>query len=295
MSAIDVTSAMTTENGAASNLGRGKLSWPPAIWDKIDAHVCAELCRSRVATKFLPVVTGSLSPSARTVPADAFQADQGNGTLSIPEGAELPLEERSVPFLLTKQQYEAEERLGTALTLAVRAANELAQGMDFSVFQGSPNGSLLQAAEEAGQIVDVPLLNPDHGPDELDKYGENTFAAVAAAYALLESKGHYGPDALVCQFEAYADAHAPLPSTLIMPADRIRSLMTAGFYGTGTLPPKRAVMVRTGGNTVDLAIAVDGTAAFTQVDEQEIYRFRVYERFTVRVKDPTALVLLRFA
>jgi uncharacterized linocin/CFP29 family protein len=295
MSAIDVTSGPLADNGAPTKFGRGKIGWEPAVWDRIDAQVCAELCRSRVATKFLPVVNGSLAPSARTVPADAFQVDDGSGTLFIPEGAELPLEERTVPFVLTKQQYEAEDRLATALTLATRAANRLAQDMDYSVFQGSPNGSLLRRAEEVQQIVDVPLLNPNHPPEEPDKYGENTFEAVAAAYALLESKGHYGPDALVCHFEAYADAHAPLPSTLIMPADRIRSLMSAGFYGTGTLPAKRAVMVSTGGNTVDVAIAVDATAAFTDVDRDEIFNFRVYERFTVRVKDPTALVLLRFA
>jgi uncharacterized linocin/CFP29 family protein len=287
-------SAIGVMNGAATtagNLGRGKLEWDDATWAKLDEHVCAEIERARICTKFLPVVNGLLSSSARTVPADAIQSEEGTGTLSIAEGAELPLEERTVPFVLTKQQYESEERLGTALTLATRAANRLAQDMDFSVFQGSPNGSLLAAAEGAGQVVDVPLLD-DGVPG---KYGENTFAAVAEAYALLESKGHYGPDALVSQFEPFADAHAPLRNTLIMPADRIRALMTAGFYGTGTLPPQRAVMVSTGGNTVDVAIAVDAVTAFTQVDANEIYRFRVYERFTVRVKDPTALVVLRFA
>lgn len=277
-------------DGAATvnNLGRSKLDWDLEVWDKIDKHVQEELARSRVCTKFLPVVNGRIGASARTVPADAFQVE--GETLSVPEGAELPLEERSIPFVLTKQQYEAEERLCTALTLATRGANRLAQAMDQSVFQDSPNGSLLRRAEEIGQVIDVPLLNSKTA----GRYGERSFEAVAEAYALLEGKGHYGPDALVSHFEPYADAHAPLPSTLIMPADRIRALMTAGYYGTGTLPEKTAVMVSTGGNTVDVAIAVDAVTAFTQVDEQETYRFRVYERFTVRVKDPTAVVLLRF-
>jgi uncharacterized linocin/CFP29 family protein len=285
MAEIDVIDAMST----VGNLGRAKLNWSAEVWEKIDKHVCGEIARARVCTKFLPVVNGTIGGSARTVAADVFEDD--DGTLFVPEGAELPLEERSIPFVLTKQQYEAEERLCTALTLATRAANRLAQNMDQSVFQDSPNGSLLSAAKKVKQVIDVPLLKRD----QPGRYGERAFEAVAKAYALLEGKGHYGPYALVSHFEPYADAHAPLPSTLIMPADRIRALMTAGFYGTGTLPTKRAVMVSAGGNTVDAAIAVDAVTAFTQVDEHEVYRFRVYERFTVRVKDPTALVLLQFA
>jgi uncharacterized linocin/CFP29 family protein len=283
-----VAAIIATNSTASNALGRQKIDWDNTIWDALDQAVCMEVERARVATKFLPVTKGSVSSSARTVPADSFKDDKG--VLRIPEESELALEERSIPFVLTMQQYEDERRLQTAMTLATRAANRLAQEMDLSIFQGGINGNLLSAAEGVGQIVEVPLLN-EGVPNE---YGENAFAAVAKAYALLESKGHYGPDAVVFQFEPYADAHAPLKSTLIMPADRIRSLMPAGFYGTGTLPAKRGIMVSTGGNTVDVAVAVDAVTAFSRVDEN-LYRFRVYERFTVRVKDPTALVLLRFA
>jgi uncharacterized linocin/CFP29 family protein len=78
-----------------------------------------------------------------------------------------------------------------------------------------------------------------------------------------------------------------------MPADRIRPLMTAGFYATGTLPDHKGVMVSLGG-TMDVALAVHGATAFTLVDSAENRRFRVYERFTLRIKVPQALVLLDF-
>jgi uncharacterized linocin/CFP29 family protein len=293
MSAIDVVPAVPAPDGAVmNNLGRSRLDWDASLWDRLDKQVCAEMRRARVSTKFLPVVNGTIGSNARTVPADAFRADRSQ--LSIPEGDEIPLEEHSVPFVLTKQQYEAEERLGTAVTLATRAANVLARGMDDSVFQSSPNGSLLQRAEENGDVVGVALTNREHPEDEPDKYGENTFGAVEDAYARLEGRSHYGPYALISHFAPYADAHAPLANTLIMPADRIHALMTAGFYGTGTLPAKRAVMVSIGGNTVDVALAVDAVTAFIQIGAQETYQFRVYERFTVRVKDPTAFVVLHF-
>ena len=68
-------------------------------------------------------------------------------------------------------------------------------------------------------------------------YQEKTVAAVAKGYAILESLGEYGPFALVLHTVPFADAHSPLPTTLITPAEPIRHLMNAGFYGSGSLPP----------------------------------------------------------
>jgi uncharacterized linocin/CFP29 family protein len=161
--------------------------------------------------------------------------------------------------------------------------------MDQAIFDGSENPSLVKEAK-ANRTIDVPPLDPSR-PGE---YGENTVTKVAEAYAFLQSKGQYGPYALVLHHVLFGEAHAALKSTLIMPADRIRPLMTAGFYGTGTLPEKSGVLLSIGGRVVDVPIPVDGATAFTQVDEEENYRFRVYERFTVRIKDRRALVLLDF-
>ena len=79
-----------------------------------------------------------------------------------------------------------------------------------------------------------------------------------------------------------------------MPADRIKPLVTEGFFGTGTLPALRGFMVSLGGNTMDLVMARDATTAFLQEDPDGRYRFRVFERFTVREKDATSVVRLEF-
>jgi uncharacterized linocin/CFP29 family protein len=282
---MPATNNLAGTTSTVINLGRDKLpEWTSSIWGRIDAEVKCELRRACIATKFLPIVH-SLSPSEATVAADKI--DTVAGVLSIDQRKVLALLEESQPFLLSKEQYHDEGRMGTAVTLASRAANQLAQAMDTAIFNGGENPGLLTAPEK---VIDVNPLDPGR-PGE---YGENTFKQVAAAYAFLQSKGQYGPYALVLRTEQFADAHAPLPTTLIMPADRIRPLMTAGFYGTGTLPAKRGVMVSIGGNTVDVAIGVDGATAFTQIDEDENYRFRVYERSTVRVKDKRAIVVLDF-
>jgi hypothetical protein len=158
----------------------------------------------------------------------------------------------------------------TAATLATRAANILAQAEDMLMFDGlgaftSPlytnfvgwrsNGEpvdwgLLEAVPALAaptplfppplkqlpdsQIIPVLLKTPVAGqPPSL--YGENTFQAVTAGYAQLMGNGQYGPYALTMHNIPYADSFAPLPDTLIMPADRIAPLMTAGFRDSGTL------------------------------------------------------------
>ena len=200
----------------------------------------------------------------------------------------LPLLEESQLFFLSKEQYYEEEAIGTAATLASRAANRLARAMDAAIFQGGQNPSLISVAADQHTVTVPPLDSKKPGV-----YGENMFAAVAEAFAFLQGLNLYGPYALVLPPEKYADAHAPLRTTLIMPADRIRPLMTAGFYASGTLPEDEGVMVSLGG-TVDVAIAVHGATAFTLVESDETRRFRIYERFTVRIKVPESLVLLAF-
>jgi uncharacterized linocin/CFP29 family protein len=269
-------------------LGREKLpEWTPAVWNRIDEATVNEIDRACVAAQFLPRVP-SLTPSARTVPANRIQ--DVDGQLLIDQGQVLPLLEESQLFVLSKEQYYDEQFIGTAATLAARSANRLARSMDLAIFQGKDSNPGL-ATVAAGQRT-IPVTPLDDSIPGV--YGENVFAAVAEAYAYLQGLNLYGPYALVLPPAAYADAHAPLRSTLIMPADRIRPLMTAGFYASGTLPERQGVMVSLGG-TVDIAIAVHGATAFTFVDSSETRRFRIYERFSVRIKVPESLVLLEFA
>jgi hypothetical protein len=53
------------------------------------------------------------------------------------------------------------------------------------------------------------------------------------------------------------------------------------------------------GNTMDLVRgalddSLDAMVTFNQKDQYEQYRFRVFERFALRLKDPTAVILLLF-
>jgi len=296
-----------------SNLGRDKLPWGKELWNRLDMAVHDEMKRIMITRRFVPIVP---MPEALTVPADTVTENENQDRpLEVNEAAVTSLIEIWVEFALTKQQVEAEDKLSTAVTLATRAANKLAQGEDLLTFQGNPviktdplftkgrirtragpgpNGlATLGPLDKERQVIKVPFTDPEQGT-----YGEETFGAVASAYSRLQDNGHYGPYSLVLPTVPFADTRRPLANTLIMPADRILPLVEGRFYGTGTLPEKPnlvGVLISIGGNSLDIVIGRDATTAFVQEDNEGLYRFRVFERFALRDKDPQSRILLDFA
>jgi hypothetical protein len=88
----------------------------------------------------------------------------------------------------------------------------------------------------AAQVIQVPLFaNNAANTSQRNVYGNQTFGKVASGYARLIANAQAGPFALTLHNVPYADSFAPLEDTLIMPADRIAPLMTAGFYDSGTV------------------------------------------------------------
>jgi uncharacterized linocin/CFP29 family protein len=340
---------------------RNQIPWDEEIWNRIDRAVHDECKRTKIATKFLPMYVPS-SPNQLTIPSDTVVISSGispdresDRKLMIDEVATTPLIELVTEFKLTVQQAEREAELGTAVTLATRAANLLSQGQDIIIFQGqnaiagknphplfrdrkvivkSGSGGLgLVNAPEADssnpkiQIVNVPVLDPNETPP---RWGENTFGAVSQSYSRLQSgdglaQAHYGPYVCVLNFQPYADTYAPLATTLIIPADRIKPLVTEmgydndmpmngsgmgvyqkdihtmqmygkypQYYGTGTIPRFNGIFLSLGGNTMDLVIGMDAKTEYTNQDKDGNYCFRVYERFALRLKDPTSTIRLEF-
>jgi uncharacterized linocin/CFP29 family protein len=314
-----------------NNFGRDKVHWTPDIWDRIDKAVHDEVMRTRVAQKFLPI--RPVISRTTSVPTDAITPPTKEApTLIVDEGLTTRLNEFWVEFALTPQQVDHETgdimELGhsTAVTLATRAANLLSQAEDLVIFSGQNaiNGNLLfqngivlnRGIPTDTGLLDLPSGTPSppalpatqiiqvkpKDPAVPGVYAEHTFAAVAEGYSVLQGNGQYGPYALVLQTTPYADTYAPLPDTLILTADRLKPLMTAGFFGTGTLPSNSGeteprsfgLLVSLGGNTMDLVVGLDATTAFMQQDTNGSYRFRVVERFALRLKDIKAVVRLEF-
>jgi uncharacterized linocin/CFP29 family protein len=221
----------------------------------------------------------------------------------VDESAVIALVELGIEFGLTRQQTAAEAQNLTGIALATRAANLLAQAEDVVLLSGEAafKNPLFKRVQRRSGDAGKGLLGAagrsvtvEPASDNPKRYVEHTFDAVVEGYSLLQQQGHNGPYALALRSEMYADTFASLPTSLVMPADRITPLVSLGMFGTGMLPPSTGVLVSVGGNTMDLIVGVEPITEFLQVSTEGLYRFRVFERFALRVKDTSAIVRLDF-
>jgi hypothetical protein len=200
----------------------------------------------------------------------------------------------------------------------------LKTNLDFGLLNIAPDGSV---ALNANQIILVPPVSAAT-PASPPQYAENTLDAVAQGFSNLQASGHYEYYSLALQTVPFAGLFTAIPNTLITPVEPI-SHIVQHVCGTATLPPfdgKTAglptklpsgvnlgganilytgVLVSLAGNTMDHVsgcLDVDRdtgqelhvATTFNQKDVNENYRFRVLERFALRLKDPTAVMLLLF-
>lgn len=279
-----------------NSLGRDNF-WDDATWQEIDKAVLVEVGRVRVAQKVFPSEStsdGSGGPSSNVVSADVFDPK----TMSIAEGQTKPYIEISVEFPLTLGQVNGEATLKTARTLARFAAKELAMAEDITFFQGkraalppqvrvgnrdSAGDGLLGAAV---RVIDVDPISPG-------VYGGETFKAVTRGIAELIKELQPAPHALFLESRIFADTYAPLPTTLVTTADRLIPLLQGGFYDTGALPARTGLLVSLAGEPTTLYVNQDAITAY-MVENQGIYRFRVFERVQFVARDPRCFVRLDF-
>jgi uncharacterized linocin/CFP29 family protein len=284
------------------DLGREKLPWTEEVWKLIDEAVHAEAHRTEVAARFLPL-HGPVG-SVLTVPSDRIDPE----TMTIEEGLVTPILEIWSEFSLTEPQVAHEDQLKTAVTLATRSMNLLNQAMDRLIFQGeaavnADNQTLLEGKvrlrsrpngiDFLGSAADVEPVDPVT-TDPRVRYSEAAASAVFRAYARLQGRGHYGPYAAVFNPEQWGDLHEFLENTLIMPADRVKAITDAGLYGSGSVPDNSGFLVSLGGNTMDLVIGVAPITAVMQQDTDGRWRFRVFERFALRLKLQDAVVRFNY-
>lgn len=272
-------------------------------WDEIDKAVDDEN-QLKVAARFLPPYP---LPGATSAPRSVVNP-KTSPILSIQQSDMLPLIEIGVQFALTEAQVDDEVNMHTGVTLAHRAGTLLDLAEDLVIFQGntglqdpvfqvvqtdgSDAGTGLVFAPPKEQVIPVFPVEVDPIDPSQNRYGENTFGAVAQAFALLQ-KTHYGRCALVLHTNVYADTYAALPETLAVPAERIKGLVSDHFYVSSALPPFTGILVAIDGDTMDLVVGQAPLTTFTQVSNSQ-YLFRLYERMALRLKDPTAVVRLEF-
>jgi uncharacterized linocin/CFP29 family protein len=305
-----------------------EVDWPEAIWKETNDAALAEVGKVRVAQKVFPTTHNENHPVQIPDELINFQ------NLSIQEGQTKPFVELFATFTLTSTQVMQEPEQKTGRTLARMAAKTLGLAEDTYFFQssalgarnpGPPNAQpaanpvlpantqfanwrlendlgLLAAANPPNQNVSDPTrvtpplevarapANPNNA-----QWGNNTFARVAEAITLLVGKAQAAPYALILPTQPYADSFIP-PSadSLVTTADRIKPLVEGGFYTSSVLPQNEGLLVALAGDPVHLFVGREASTEFV-VRQGNNYVFRVVERVQYVIRDPRALVLLRFA
>jgi uncharacterized linocin/CFP29 family protein len=136
-------------------------------------------------------------------------------------------------------------------------------------------------------------------------------AIIVDAINSLENNGYVAPYVCVFGRRPFQEAFTPIKNSTVLPRDRIepligRELLHASgidispheptwYQSLNTAKwPKRGVLFSMANEPIDLAVAVEATPEFRQVNLDGKYVFSVFERFALRIKDVNAIAPLMF-
>ena len=296
--------------GAFMTQNNPQVPWTDEQWARVQQVAQEEASRARVAATFLPLV-GPLPGATDFVREEILY-------YRYPPAAapELAIDDRDIWQLATLQipvrargAEMADPEMTSVLALFRRAANVLARLEDAIIFNGlvptyNPNAPLGPPwgapqppiwritggqpipglYDPANPVLPVPPPRTQH-----------LVTAVAQAVGQLEGDGHFGPFAVVLDQDLFLLAVTPNPYSMVMPQDRIVPFLGGGpLLRSSTLPPGFGVVVALGGAPVELILSRDMRVQFLQIAETAEFLFHVSEKMALRIKEPAAIVTLRW-
>jgi uncharacterized linocin/CFP29 family protein len=286
--------------------------WTEAQWTQVQETVRDEARKQRVAASFLPT-EGPLPEEDQSTNLQTLAITPvapGSLAQGIDDFNSRRLTTLSVNVALRSAQV-AEPSLSSALVAFRRAANLVARAEDQLIFRGQAGANpalppaLAPCAATGGAFFfglfqEAFFANPPiilgAGPNQTQ-----LVAAVSQAIGTLEAQGHLGPFALVLGTQLFDLAHNPLPASLVLPADRIKPLLDGPLLRSSTLNWflgglnfSFGLIVSLASDLVDIVVASEIGVSLLQVTAAASprYVYRVSQRFSLRVKQPTAIVAL---
>ncbi|WP_448639309.1 hypothetical protein [Geodermatophilus sp. URMC 63] len=159
--------------------------------------------------------------------------------------------------------------------------------------------------QKAQRKIDMQIT--DWSTKRLSLSSSGLIDGIVDAKGKLEEYGYSGASVCVFGRDPFKAAHQPVGNSTSYPRDRLEPLLGRELLYSSAIdiPPcdveefrdkwrKRGVLVSLAGSAVDLAISAEATPEFRQINEGGRYVFSVFERFTLRIKDPRAIVPLQF-
>jgi hypothetical protein len=292
------------------------LTWTPGQMQEAQRIVVERFAMNSVAGHLAPQLT--VEETETTVKRNRFDVSTGR----VVDRETLDLYEPFSFCCLTKAQvdeFASSTNNGTGQTKAVtsftRAASRLARWHDVLFFAGFSEESK-PAGVEMPPLTNFPisLRSAALEAEDLDRskpahirvnapFNERLVDAVYQAVLRLETRGYYTAYHLVLGEMLWRALHEPTRGSLVLPRERIKPTLIGDgeFHRTTTLPLNEALLVSKDGPTFDCVIAGDAAKQpyfeFLRVapdgsEREELYLFRIRERFTPRVRESQAIVRL---
>ena len=291
--------------------------WTEDQWNLVQQTVREEASRVRVAASFLPR-HGPWPSETESVPTQDFFDDQPNplpggppNRLAVDDRTTRPLTTISVNVQIRNSQM-AQPDLSSALSMFRRAANIIGRIEDGLIFQGQKSFNIAQFAPHLPNVFSISggaqwrgllttaslqggglqRFDAFYDPNGRLLYSPDEFVRdITRGISTLEGGGYLGPFALVLGNDLFELAHTPTNS-LVMPADRIKPILNGPLLRSSTIRPLFGILMSMAGDPVDLVLASDISVKPIQVTIEPRHVYRVSQRFTLRIKQPGALLAI---
>jgi uncharacterized linocin/CFP29 family protein len=119
----------------------------------------------------------------------------------------------------------------------------------------------------------------------------NGYLSIVEATRKLNEHGHYGPYAVVLSPKLYSLSHRIYEKTGVLEIETIRQLASDGIYQSNRLRGESGVVISTGRENMDLAVAMDMMISYLGANNMN-HPFRVLECLILRIKHPDAICTL---
>jgi uncharacterized linocin/CFP29 family protein len=264
-----------------------------ARWRELNMSVVDVARRKLVGRRFLDLY-GPLGAGVQTVHNDVYAGTERAAIGILGEEPIAPVRAAgrqilSIPILykdfsLYWRDLQTTEQFGMPLDLsaAAGAASFVADREDDMIFNGIADLNLPGLTTVPGRTV-MPL-------GDWNQVGAALQSVTVAIERLVET-GFYGPYCLVTSPFLYAKLARFVENTGVSELGHIRELCTDGVFRSSVLPRDRAVLLSTGPQNFDLAVAQDFRVAYLGA-EQMNHPFRVFECAVLRIKRAQAICTL---
>jgi uncharacterized linocin/CFP29 family protein len=262
-------------------------------WARLNETVIQVARRSLVGRRILDIY-GPLGAGVQTVPHDEYTG-VSPGAVDIvgeQETASVFTDARkfkTIPiiykdFLLHWRDIEAARlhNMPLDVSAAAGAAALCAQQEDELIFYGDPKLGHEGLMNATGRLT--------VGLGDWTTPGAGYLSIVEATRKLNES-GHYGPYAVILSPRLFSLLHRIFEKTGVLEIETIRQLASDGIFQSNRLRGDSGVVVSTGRENMDLAVAMDMVAAYLGASRMN-HPFRVLESLILRIKHPDSICTL---